>query len=224
MVSPARPRPWVSWEALFRHRLPGLVLFSTVAAAALSVRILRTGSLQYAFLAWNLFLAWIPYAISLALVAVGPARRLGWPLLAAAGAVWLAFFPNATYLVTDLVHLRPTGRVPHWYDIGLFASFAFTGAMLAARSLSAMHDLVAERRGPVWGWVFAGTCLALSGVGLFLGRVLRWNSWDLFVRPTERLPELVPLVTAPTAHVGAWGFVAMFTAFAAGCYLTVRAR
>lgn len=224
MPSPASPATSTVPETLVRYRLPGLVAFSAFATAALAVRLLRTGSVHFAFLEWNLVLAWIPYAISLGLATVSARRDVGWPVLLAAGTAWLAFFPNATYLVTDLVHLRPSGRVPHWYDVGLLSSFAFTGALLAAHSLSAMHDLVAARRGRLWGWAFAGACLALSGVGLFLGRFLRWNSWDLFVRPGQRLPELVPIVTAPAAHVGAWGFVGMFTAFAAGCYVTVRPR
>jgi uncharacterized membrane protein len=135
------------------------------------------GHAAYGFLAWNLFLAWIPLLLA---VAVVKARRSGlrlWvaPLLL----LWLLFFPNAPYVVTDFVHLRDIGGMPRWFDVLMLGSFAATSLMLGFVSLYLVQDLIRARLGVAWGWAAALTVIALSGVGIYLGRVDQLNSWDV---------------------------------------------
>ncbi|MEJ7659093.1 MAG: DUF1361 domain-containing protein [Hymenobacter sp.] len=139
-----------------RHRLPlFLVLGLSLALsfALIAVRIFITGRLQFAFLLWNLFLAAIPFGLSAALTLA--ARPPGARLLLPVGAVWLLFFPNAPYLVTDLFHLERRVGVPYWYDLALIMSCAWNGLMLAFASLLDMHTLVRQRLGLSAGWGFA---------------------------------------------------------------------
>ncbi|HEX6032281.1 MAG TPA: DUF1361 domain-containing protein, partial [Tepidiformaceae bacterium] len=98
----------------------GLMVCSAVAVALLVVRVRMTGDPHFAFLVWNLFLAWVPMALAVLLFA---AHRGGAPslFLAAPFGLWLLFLPNAPYLLTDFIHLAPDTRVPLWFDFALLA-------------------------------------------------------------------------------------------------------
>jgi uncharacterized membrane protein len=132
---------------------------------------------QYDFLAWNLFLAWIP--LLLAIVMVRACRSSlsisAAPLLA----LWLLFFPNAPYVVTDFVHLRDIGGMPRWFDMLLLSSFAATALGLGFASLYLVQNLIRATFGAAWSWASALTVIGLSGVGIYLGRVYQLNSWDV---------------------------------------------
>jgi uncharacterized membrane protein len=135
----------------------------------------------------NLSLAWAPYAFALVTVWFfrrNPERRLRlWlPIF-----LWLLFFPNAPYLVTDWLYL-PGWTRELWYGIGLMITFSMCGLMLAVVSLYLVHCVVDAAYGRAAGWCVAIVSIGLSGVGIFLGRFLRLNSWDVFTHP-ERLVE-----------------------------------
>ena len=156
-----------------------LVLVSLFSLILVAARFLYSGRITYLFLVWNLFLAWLP--LLFAWLAVKWRRR---PLLPLAAAfLWLLFFPNAPYLVTDLIHLRPINPVPLWFDMILLLDYALLGLFLCFTSLSIMHGLVDGRFGALAGWLFALGAISAGGLGVYIGRFLRWNSWDLFTRP-----------------------------------------
>lgn len=149
---------------------------SALSLALLALRMLARDNGTYGFLAWNLFLAWIPLLLAAAVVA---AWRWGLrisvvPLLA----LWLLFFPNAPYVITDFVHLRDIGGMPRWFDAVLLGSFAVTSLALGFVSLYLVQNLIRATLGVGWSWVAALTVIALSGVGIYLGRVEQLNSWD----------------------------------------------
>jgi uncharacterized membrane protein len=149
----------------------------------IAVRVYRSGSGYYLFLIWNLVLAGVPLVLSTvlrALVHIG-ARLV---LQLSCFALWLLFLPNAPYILTDLQHLKySTTTVPAWYDVALLISCAGTGLLLGYLSLVDVQELVARKFGAIPGWLFALTSLVLAGFALYLGRFLRWNSWDLIVKP-----------------------------------------
>lgn len=129
------------------------------------------------FLWWNLFLAWIPWVLSAVLVRLrGP---LAWPL----GAAWLVFLPNAPYLVTDLLHFKERPPVPLWFDLLLWVSFALAGLLLGWTSLEAVARTLSARLGKVGSMAFVASVLLLTGFGIYLGRFLRLNSWDVVIDP-----------------------------------------
>ncbi len=176
-------------------------LWAAVAASATCLALVITrialadGAATFAFLSWNLFLAWIPLALAMLLpgaLAGGRGRRaLAVPLLA----LWLLFLPNAPYLVTDLIHLdgRPAGSP--WIDLVMFPAFAATGLLIGVLALHLVHVEVARERGPRTAWTVTGACIALSGIGMYLGRVLVWNSWDVLTSPMAKARELAEHVT-----------------------------
>jgi len=209
---------------LARHSLYPVALSSLLAVALFVARAYRSRSITYAFLVWNLFLAWIPYLSSLWATYLHHRHPGRWWRLLVPGALWLAFFPNAPYIVTDLWHLRERARVPMWYDIGLLTTFAWTGLFLAVFSLRAMQRLVKHYAGPVLGWLFVTVAVGLGGLGIYMGRFLRWNSWDLLLQPRGVWGDVATRLTHPWNHPQTLGVTALFAAILLVCYLTVAPR
>ena len=146
-----------------------LVVLSLAAVGLLAVRMDRVGEPAFVFLTWNLFLAWIPFVLSLCVAAVhgrgGPR-----PLLWVFGAGWLLFLPNAPYILTDFIHLGRVGGAPLWFDAALIGTFAAAGLALGLASLLVVHHVVEARAGRVVGWAVAVSSLVLSAIGIYLGR------------------------------------------------------
>ena len=166
-----------------------LAILSVFVLTMMLARVVYTGTLEHTWIAWNLFLAWIPFL--LALVAYAHARPgASGPRLVGLGVLWLLFFPNAPYIVTDLKHIGTSGGgVPILYDVLLLSAAAWTGLLLGLTSLFLMH--VAARRflGVMNAWALIVGVLAASSFGIYLGRFQRWNSWDVFVRPGALLAQ-----------------------------------
>jgi uncharacterized membrane protein len=212
---------WMSQGRLLRALLI-LALASGFCGASALARIFYTGRTAYVWLGWNLMLAWVPLLLALAISRRhAPGARPSWAPSAALGAAWLAFFPNAPYLVTDLIHLRSRGSMPLWYDAMMVFAFALTGVCLAFLALWLIHRLVERRFGPWAGWAFVGAVAGLSGFGVYLGRYPRWNSWDVVARPGELLADLAAQVRDPEPR--AFGVTLMMAALFGIAYLMLFA-
>jgi len=189
------------------------LMFATVLCTAiLVVRTVYGGRSQLLGLQWNLFLAWLP--MWGALVAYNLGKRLGrrsWPLVVPFLFLWLLFFPNAPYILTDFMQLRPRGAVPIWFDVILIIAFAWTGAFLGLVSLYLMQSLIRRAFGVVSSWIFTLGVLALTGFGVYLGRFPRWNSWDLLTDPRALLLDIWEQVSNPLANTTAFVFSIMFS-------------
>lgn len=197
-----------------------LVLSSLLALTIFAGRVFLSHRATFSFLIWNLFLAWVPFACSLAIAWIhGRQPGRGW-LLLLPGVLWLIFLPNAPYIVTDLGHLDERPPVPTWYDIGMLATFSWTGCFLGIVSLSRMQGLVREFFGRTVSWLFVLGTIGLSGVGIYLGRFLHLNSWDLILRPQSILSDVAPRFAHPLRNPQIFGVSLLFAAFLLVCYLT----
>ena len=196
-----------------------LLLSSSFAGALLGVRILYSQEVTYCFLGWNLFLAWLPFGFSLLAVWAHRGRRCA-IMLPVAG-LWLLFFPNAPYLLTDFLHLGSRPPVPIWYDVILLAAFSWAGIHLALASLAIMHAVVVDRAGQLLGWLFALAALVAGSLGVYVGRFLRWNSWDVFSQPGAIAADLIVRLLHPLAHRQIYLVTALLAAFLFICYLTL---
>lgn len=179
------------------------------------VRVALTHRLTYGFLIWNLTLAAAPFALSFAVAALGR-RRLA---LGAALAAWLLFLPNAPYVVTDFVHLRARAPVPLWYDAALLLTASLCGLAFGLASLRRVHAVVHEHVGRAAGWLVVAAACAGTGVGIWLGRFERHNSWDLLTNPVAVLGDLAAVARSPLAHPRALGVSCVFAALLATLYV-----
>lgn len=198
------------------------ILLSTFLSLALYLgRVYLSGRwVIYGNLVWNLFLAWIPYVFSVGAAALHRLLPKVGILLVVPGIIWLVFFPNAPYIVTDFLHLEQRPNVPLLYDILLLASFAWTGLFLAIASLRTMQVLVKIYLGNIMSWFFVAVALGLSGLGIYLGRFERWNTWDLLFHFETILKETAKRMLNPMENLRFFGFTVLFTAFLLVCYLT----
>jgi uncharacterized membrane protein len=163
-----------------------LTLLALAAASALCVatveyRSRHIGDPYYRFLIWNLGLAWVP--LLLALLSSACARRRFSVLAGAFGVLWLLFFPNAPYMLTDFIHLGEAPATPLWYDGLMLSSFAWTGLLLGFASLCVMQTVWRRFVGPTVSWLGVGCALALASFGVYLGRFMGFNSWDALLHP-----------------------------------------
>ena len=185
-----------------------LLLFSLFALMLLVTRIVLTGKITFVFLTWNLFLGWIPLMIAQYLSRehekISPLKRY------ALAGLWLLFFPNAPYVLTDFVHLKNPLMMPWWYDLLLVSAFAISSMALGLWSLRMMQKIVASRFSEKTALFFVAVCAFLAAFGVYLGRFLRWNSWDLFTQPLTLLKSVVhTLCTSPHS----WGLTVLFGIF-----------
>jgi uncharacterized membrane protein len=205
---------------MINRSLYPVVLSSLLACGIFAGRVYLSRSWTYRFLVWNLFLAWVPYVFSLWIVYQHQRRPERWWYLVIPVGLWLIFFPNAPYILTDLWHLQTRPPVPVWYDLGMFIAFAWTGCFLAIVSLRVMQMLVKSLMGWLAGWIFVIAISGLSGLGIYIGRFLRWNSWDLLLRPGSILDNVTTRLIHPRSHLQMYGFTLLFTAVLLVCYLT----
>ena len=189
--------------------LAALLAASAWCVLLLAVRKYEFGAAQYRYLLWNLALAWMPMLLAVLLVAAYRLRRSAFELIALGGA-WLLFLPNAPYILTDFIHLGPDHRM---YDTLLVGSFAFTGLALGFVSLLLVQLVVTRAAGALLGWAVALGSLFFASVGIYLGRIVRLNSWDAVQRP-HRLLELARFrLEDPFGNRYLIGFVILFCGF-----------
>ena len=124
-------------------------------------RFVYTDTKVFLFLNWNLFLAFVPWAVS-SLIMLRPKLRQSKWMLALLLCTWLLFFPNAPYILTDLFHLHISSSMPVWFDLVLILSFAWTGLLFGFLSLWDIEDLMRN-------WLKEKYVVLVSVLLLFIG-------------------------------------------------------
>ena len=205
----------------FRLAIFALLSGATILSLILfRMRTLLSGSLDYAFLVWNIFLAWIPLGLAMTATTFAWKRKHLAVIIPASALVWLIFFPNAPYILTDLQHLGfPKPGIPLWFDVLLLVWFAWTGLLLGVVSLFLMQDLVRREFGRTVGWLFVCAVGILGSLGIYIGRFLRWNSWDVFFNPLGRLTEFTHYALHPSLQ--SILFISIFASFFLFFYVTL---
>lgn len=191
--------------------LAGLLAGSALLAAAVLARVVATHSLDLTNLVWNLVLAWIPFALALGLYDAARRGAAGTSLLAL-GALWLVFLPNAPYIATDVIWLGDLESGTHWHDPLLVGGAAGLGLALGFVSIYLVQVVAAARLGRAAGWVLASASLVLSGLGVYLGRYERWNSWEVVTEPGKVFGGLAAGVVDPFAYTRPLALAAFFAA------------
>ena len=197
-----------------------LIGASAFCVSLVVVRSIETETALWTWLVWNLVLAWIPFLLALAIYD-GHRRRAPRALLVPLSLLWLVFFPNAPYILTDFVHLEQPLAAPLWFDALSIASFAFTGLLLGYASLYLMQSVIRARFGQIAGWAAAIGALGLSSVGIYLGRFVRVNSWDVVTNPDFLYGIARPRLEDPFGNPELIAVSALFTAFLLVTYLVV---
>ncbi|MBL7772717.1 MAG: DUF1361 domain-containing protein [Chitinophagaceae bacterium] len=126
-------------------------------------------------------------------------------------ATWLLFFPNAPYILTDLFHLQRNLDMPIWFDLILILSFAWTGLLFGFLSLWDLEKILSTRFKLVYVRSISILMLFAGSFGIYLGRYLRWNSWDILTEPLNIIYDISDRFINPWQHPRTWGMtIAMF--------------
>lgn len=194
-----------------REEMEQVIILSGLFSVALVLfRAAVTRDLFFFFLPWNLFLAFIPFAITQWL-----SSRVDWiessPKFLVLFFVWLLFIPNSFYIITDLFHLGKGGDVPRWYDLALIFSFAWNGLLLGVLSVRRMEQMICARFTFLNGLWFVIPIMGLNALGIYIGRYLRYNSWDIITDPISLISDILYLVIHPLQQNRDWGMILSFT-------------
>jgi uncharacterized membrane protein len=204
--------------------LAPLIFTSVVCLMLILARGAAATHWRFTGLFGNLVLAWIPVGLAFGFdwLARRPAPRPGH--LWACGLAWLFFFPNSSYIVTDLVHFKKWGQdgIPKWFDLLLINAHAFCGVFLGSLALYIVTGCVRQRFGSRASAVFAVGVLALGAFGIYLGRFLRLNSWDVLVRPFKLLTDVAEL-GSPMKSAEVAAFTLVFFLFNVCAYWFIAA-
>jgi uncharacterized membrane protein len=198
-----------------------LILSSLFSLVLLTIRIIATDRLVFLFLPWNLFLAFVPYYIVTSLIA-----NPGWIenkfKFCLTFLLWLVFIPNSFYILTDLFHLELTADSPRWFDLTMIFSFAWNGMLLgilSVRKMETITGLFLKKRNTVF---FLYPVMWLIAFGIYIGRYLRFNSWDILTNPFSLFGEIGEMFINPSRYTYAWGMIFCFSVFITLLYLTIK--
>lgn len=212
------------WGFKYKAALGFLLIAATLISLVLAEAQARiSGRQDYPFLIFNLGLAWIPLLAALAADLASRKRVTFLLFMPIFTLVWLVFFPNAPYLLTDFQHLADTySNSPLWFDVILLIWFAWTGLLLGISSLSLMQEIITRKFNTITGWGFAIIATMLSSIGVYLGRFMRWNSWDILDDPLLIAKDMYGFVRHPRANLPTYAFTILFTLLFLFIYVTIH--
>lgn len=196
-----------------------LILCCLFSTGLMAFRIIYTGHLLFAFLVWNLFLAYVPYIISKQMSVKPPKAKWKFFLVCF---VWLLFIPNSFYIITDLFHLDMNEDVPLWYDLALLLSFAWSGLLFGILSIRQMEKLFEKNFNKNFDLFFILPVMALNGFGVYIGRYLRFNTWDVVSNPFQLANDIVYMFIHPIRNRFDWSMIVCYTILLTLIYLAIK--
>lgn len=179
-------------------------------------------SFEFGYLIWNLFLAWIPLGFALQLERTLRAKLWSsWSALLLT-LFWIGFLPNSFYLITDYIHIQEvTPRVDLLYDVVMFSSFIFNGVILGYVSLYLVHWQLVQRVSTRVAASLVALVLLVSSFAIYIGRELRWNTWDVITNPASLLLDVSARVLNPREHPQAFTTTATFFVLLGSLYIVI---
>ncbi|WP_461206314.1 DUF1361 domain-containing protein [Clostridium sp. DL1XJH146] len=195
-------------------------MLTIISSLLLAVRIFITGRTTYLFFIWNIFLCIVPLYLSMKINSMYLSGKKT-NCLIALFIIWLLFYPNAPYIITDFVHLSfidffikgvyvysPIKEIRIWYDLVLFFSFIVTGFFMGLYSLYKVNEVLIDKFGEKKSFIVIFVITFLSSFAIYLGRFLRLNSWDVFTNPIGVIKSILLSIDG-----FALAFTTLFTVF-----------
>lgn len=195
-----------------------LTLSITFTIVLLSARVIYSKELVYLFYLWNTFLAILPFYFSKQLLKLKRINYKAVLLLVA----WLLFFPNAPYIITDIFHFEKRPPIPVWYDLTMVVSATWNGLLLGILSLMQVEIFLMNHLKKKWVSLFVFSCLCLCGYGVYLGRFLRYNSWDIVLKPLLIFYSSTNQILHPLQNLSVWAFTFVFSTMLYIIYATLK--
>lgn len=196
-------------------------LVSGLCLVMFLARFFVTGTVRFAFVPENLALAWLALIFAWALSVQLKTKALASWQNISLSLLWLLFLPNTWYVLTDFVHAQSTGQISQMFDIVLISTLVFAGFTLGFTSLFIVHKQLLKR----WRYSLAhlaiGAVLLSASFAIYLGRDLRWNSWDIVTNPGGIILNVSDRIIDPFGHPRALNVTVLFFVLLSTLYLAI---
>jgi uncharacterized membrane protein len=198
-----------------------LIVCALFGQSMVIARVIIAKEPDFLFMIWNLILAFIPYFISKRLSTQSDRMKnnLKFALIFIA---WLLFIPNSFYIITDLFHLHRSDAMPVWFDLALIFSFAWNGLMLGIISVMQMERIIRSRFHIRHEFVFLFPVMCLIALGVYIGRYMRFNSWDLVTNPLSLFSDISYMFVHPLRNFSDWAMIGCFSIFMTIMYICIK--
>ncbi len=205
----------------YRRYIQAVAILSGLCLGLFILRIFMTGIVRYVFIPENLVLAWL--SLLFAALLITRLQKTAWSSWQNVGlsVLWLFFLPNSWYVLTDFVHVRATGEISQLFDIVLVTSLVITGFILGFTSLYLLHKEFLKRLPLRTAHGLIAAILLLSSFAIYLGRDLRWNTWDLVTNPGGIIFDVSDRVIDPFGHPRALNVTGLFFVLLGTIYLAL---
>lgn len=203
----------------YERLLKMLLITNSVSVVFFILRLIGAENFRYWFMLWNLVLAWIAPLIALWLVT--RLQKQDWRHWSNVilTVLWLGFLPNSFYMVSDLIHVQQTGEISIIFDAVLFASFIFNGFIAGYIGTFLVHRELLHRLSAKAAYLVVAGIFVLCSYAIYLGRVLRWDTWDALLQPAGILFDISDSILNPLAHPQALVITASYTLLIGTFYL-----
>ena len=191
--------------------IPKSIILITVLSVLLNIlRIIIWGKLSFFYILWNVILAFIPFIISSYLLLFFKEGKLNKLTFIVGIFLWIIFIPNAPYIITDFIHIGITRSVPILYDILLVFSSASVGLILGFHSLFHIEQIIKSKLKKRNANIIISLILVMISFGIYLGRFLRFNSWDIFINHTSLIKNIWKIISGTTTHLEVYLYTILF--------------
>lgn len=202
-----------------RRIITTLGIASAISVGLFLLRVLIYRDTNFWYLNWNLLLAWVPLGLSYWFVSHLAAKQPFNTKAKILALLWLVFLPNAFYLATDFIHLQESSARTLLFDVVLMLSFTFNGFVLGYISVYSVHYTLLKRLpARIAHAIIAGSFL-LCGFAIYLGRYLRWNTWDIVLNPAGLVFDVSERFLNPSLHTQTFWTTGLFFVFIGAFYV-----
>ncbi len=194
--------------------IPKLLFPLLILAVALNIlRVILWGKVSFVFILWNIFLAFVPFIISSLLLSFSKKEKFNKFVFFAGVLLWIIFIPNAMYIITDFIHLGTIRTIPIIYDVLLLFSSASIGLILGFNSLFHIEQIIKMKFSNKMASLIMGILILLISFGVYLGRFLRFNSWDIFFNHISLVKNVWKIFAQSKTHIEVYLYTALFFFF-----------
>lgn len=199
---------------IYKLSIPKSVVFITLLAIFLNIlRIVIWGKMSFFYILWNICLAFIPFFISYTILSLIKESRSNKIILIVGIVLWILFIPNAPYIVTDFIHLGTTRSIPILYDTFLLFSSATVGMILFFESLNHVEQIIQMKLSKRKTSTIIGVIILVISFGMYIGRFLRFNSWDIFINHSSLFGHVWKIFSQATTHKEVYLYTILFFLF-----------
>lgn len=197
------------------------IIINVLCLGLFLLRYLITGTPRYWFIPENIILAWLALTFAWFLSRYLKNHKwLSWQALGLT-VLWLAFLPNAWYVMTDFIHIEDTGEISQLYDIALMNTLIASGFLAGFSSLFLVHKQLLKRLSHWRSAAVVGLIILAASFAIYLGRDLRWNSWDVLANPGGLLLNAADRLIDPFGHPRMLNVTSLFFVVIGGIYWAV---